>query len=136
MSVALTLDAVRDRSKTVTRRHVGRWQGLAPGDRLTLVEKGQGIPKGGHQVVVAEVEVTDVRVERLGLVDAAEVAAEGFPGHDPEAWRAWWAQSHGHRPPEGLASLRPEVRDDQLDRWAAEVPCRRIEFRYLDELAR
>lgn len=35
MSVSMTLDAVRDRTKTVTRRHVDTWQNL--GHPLGLV---------------------------------------------------------------------------------------------------
>lgn len=65
MSVSLTLDAVRDRSKTVTRRHVDTWKQLQAGDRLTLIEKGMGLPKGSKQVVVDEVEVVAVDVETL-----------------------------------------------------------------------
>lgn len=46
MSCSMTVDAVRDRSKTVTRRHVDTWRDLKPGDRLVLIEKGMGLPKG------------------------------------------------------------------------------------------
>lgn len=120
MSVALTIEQVRDRSKTVTRRHVDTWRHLAAGDRLTLIEKGMGLPKGAKQIVVTEVEVVAVRVETLGLVDAAEVTAEGF-SLPPEAWRLWWAESHGYR----VRGHRQRVVDA--------VPCRRIEWRYIDE---
>ena len=86
MSVSMTLDAVRDRTKTVTRRHVDSWQHLAAGDRLTLIEKGMGLPKGAKQVVVCEVEIVDVRIETLGEVTTAEVIAEGLEGPAREAW--------------------------------------------------
>lgn len=126
MSVSMTLDAVRNRTKTVTRRHVDTWRHLAAGDRLTLVEKGMGLPKGARQVAVAEVEVIDVRVEPLGLVDEAEVAAEGFAGGDPGLWRCWWASSHGYGIPAGM--------DDPAEvlGWVDDIECRRIEWRYLD----
>ena len=43
MSVSMTTDAVYGRTKTVTRRHPDTWQDLAPGERLTLIEKGMGL---------------------------------------------------------------------------------------------
>ena len=131
MSVSMTLDAVRARQKTVTRRHVDSWKNLQAGDRLTLIEKGMGLPKGAKQVVVCEVEVVDVRVERLGEMTAAEVRAEGLWGralaevHGVNAavvpwFAAFWAEGHGYRPT--LADL-------------GSIPCRRIEWRYLDDEA-
>lgn len=61
MSCSLTIDAVRERRKTVTRRQVDTWTTLKAGDCLTLIEKGMGLPKGAKQVVLAEVEVTGRR---------------------------------------------------------------------------
>ena len=122
MSVSLTLDAVRARTKTVTRRHPDTWQTLHPGDRLTLIEKGMGLPKGARQVVVAEVEVVDVRVEPIGMVSADEVTREGF-GDLLSPWEfiRFWCESH-HMPA-------------PLHHWdSLEVLCRRIEWRYLDEV--
>ena len=117
MSCALTIDAVRDRSKTVTRRHVDTWQNLKPGDRLTLIEKGMGLPKGARQVVLCEVEVVHVRIERLESIypEIAGTAREGL-GHMPtHEFVRFWADSHGYKT------------------WAPhEVMCRRIEWRYLE----
>lgn len=95
MSVAFTEQAVVERRKTVTRRK-GWWTDkngkrlLLPGDRLTLCRKVMGRKKDEPLVRLAEVEVVDVRRERLGLVcdlhggdpeyEAAEMSAEGFPG--------------------------------------------------------
>lgn len=117
MSVSMTLDAVRSHTKTVTRRHVDTWKHLRAGDRLTLIEKGMGLPKGAKQVVVAEVEVVDVRVEKLHLVDEDELVAEGLGDMEPGDFTCWWAESHGHR-------------------WSTQtefmaIECRRIEWRYL-----
>lgn len=127
MSVSLTLDAVRARRKTVTRRRADTWTTLAAGDHLTLIEKGMGLPKGARQVVVAEVEVVDVRTEPLGLVDADEVALEGFPDDDPSLWRAWWASEHGYGIPAGI-----DDPDDVLA-WVDTIEVRRIEWRYLED---
>lgn len=120
MSVSMTLDAVRSQTKTVTRRHVDSWKTLKPGDRLTLIEKGMGLPKGAKQVVVCEVEVVDVRVESIGMVSALEVVREGF---DPMAMTPWefirfWCR--GHDVPVPLHRCQ-----------ATAIPCRRIEWRYL-----
>lgn len=134
MSVSMTLDAVRDRTKTVTRRHVDSWQHLAAGDRLTLIEKGMGLPKGAKQVVVCEVEIVDVRVETLREVTSDEVVAEGLEAAALDAWakneadsmadwfRRFWAAGHGY----------PKNLHDAL---LLDVPCRRIEWRYLDACA-
>ena len=79
MSVSHTLAAVHARTKTVTRRRHDTWTGLAAGDRLTLVEKAMGLPKGARQQIAAEVEVTNVRKERLAdlLTEPHAAEAEG-----------------------------------------------------------
>jgi hypothetical protein len=76
MSVAYTADAVRDRRKTVTRR-LG-WLFLKPGDRLTLCRKVMGRKKGEPLERIAEVEVIDVRRERLDDITAGDIIREGF----------------------------------------------------------
>lgn len=119
MSCSMSVAAVRDRTKTVTRRHVDTWKTLQPGDRLTLIEKGMGLSKGEHQVVLADVEVVDVRVERLGECDHAEVRREGFAGMAPYSFWVMWADGHGYRG--HLNELNP----------VADIECRRIEWRYL-----
>jgi hypothetical protein len=123
MSVALTLDQVRARTKTVTRRHKDSWKTLKPGDRITLIEKGMGLAKGEKQQAVVDVEILDVRIEPLHLLcddeyGWAEVAAEGFPDMPPADFAAWWLESHGV----------PEFRDES-EFMAYEVV--RIEWRYL-----
>jgi hypothetical protein len=115
----MTIDAVRERRKTVTRRHEDTWQTLKPGDRLTLVEKAMGLRKGERHVVLAEVEV--VSNEVVGLLESLsrdEIAREGFDSAEWSvfAWAEWWADSHGYR--FGLL---------------LSVDCRRIEWRYLDD---
>ena len=58
----MTIGAVRDRTKDVTRRHEDTWTTLKPGDRLTLIEKGMGLPPGAKQVVLAEVEIASIEM--------------------------------------------------------------------------
>lgn len=130
MAVSMTIDAVRERRKTVTRRPEDTWQSLAPGDRLTLIEKGMGLPKGAKQVVLAEVEIVAVDVIPLWPIGWAEIKAEGLlerardevnidPAPDA-SYSKWfcrfWLEGHGYR-----HGVDP-----------AEVVCRRIEWRYLE----
>jgi len=119
MSCSMTVDAVRDRTKTVTRRHVDTWRTLKAGDRLTLIEKGMGLPKGAKQVVLAEVEVVDVRVEGIGAVTLDECAREGFPKLSSDEFMRMWLSSHGY------GGLR------LWDAICQPVLCRRIEWCYL-----
>jgi hypothetical protein len=120
MSCSLTVEAVRNRTKTVTRRETDTWRTLKPGDRLVLVEKAMGLRKGERQVVLAEVEIVDVRVEPLSNVTLDEVRREGSPEPfwTPDGWCEWWLLSHGYTPGTD----------------AENVNVRRIEWRYLDDL--
>jgi hypothetical protein len=100
MSVAFTEQAVRDRTKTVTRRK-GWWEDkngrrlLKPGDTLALCRKVQGRKPGEPIERLAEVMVVSVRREPLCAVAGPyafdqnggtiwpEVIAEGFPDMHP-----------------------------------------------------
>lgn len=119
MSCAMTVPAVRARTKTVTRRHVDTWQSLRPGDRLTLIEKGMGLKKGEKQVVLAAVEVVKVTIEPLATIELpGEIGREGLGYMTGPEFVAMWADSHGYRRvTDGLARLA--------------LPTRRIEWRYL-----
>lgn len=86
MSVSLTENTVVARTKTVTRRR--GWRFLTPGDRLTLCRKVMGRKPGEPLVRLAEVEVVDVRRERLHDITFEDVANEGFPGATP----LWFVQ--------------------------------------------
>lgn len=113
MSCSLTIDAVKDRTKTVTRRHKDTWAALKPGDRLTLIEKGMGLAKGERQVVLTEVEIVSNEIVDLEDMDEAECAAEGFPHLTPAEFIDMWCESHGVRQP------------------YCYIDVRRIEWRYL-----
>jgi len=92
MSVSLTEQQVRARTKTVTRR--AGWLMLKPGDRLTLVRKAMGLRKGEQVVRIAEVEVVSVRRERLTDITPADVVAEGFPELTPAGFVKFFCDSH------------------------------------------
>ena len=127
MSVSMTVDAVRDRSKRVTRRHVDTWKTLKPGDRLTLIEKGMGLAKGEKQVVLAEVEIVRVTVEPVTLMTSdirygrQECSLEGLPNMTPDEFVSFWLRGHGY----GVG------RHPEFGYWL-DAPCRRIEWRYLN----
>lgn len=92
MSVSLTEPQVRARSKTVTRR-MG-WLMLQPGTRLTLCRKVMGRRKGEPLVRIVDVEVLDVRRERLDSITPEEVVAEGFPQMSPTEFVEFFCASH------------------------------------------
>lgn len=121
MSCSLSVDAVKRQIKTVTRRHIDTWTTLKSGDRLTLIEKGMGLPKGARQVVLTDVVVVSNRVETLRQVTGEECEREGFAHMEPREFRRFWAKGHGYGTPE--AAL---IQD---------LPCRRIEFRYPADVA-
>lgn len=129
MSCSLTVPAVRDRSKTVTRRHVDTWRDLKPGDRVTLVEKAMGLPKGARQVVLAEVEIVDVRVEPILAVldELGAPAREGLPDMSSDGFISFWLRSHGYREASSAGWVWLGGALERLDM----VRCRRIEWRYL-----
>jgi len=130
MSVAMTTDAVIERRKTVSRR--ANWWAdkngrrlLKAGDTLTLCRKVQGRKPGEPIERLAEVEVVDVRRERLnslgkcvchgasaGTYSAREVEREGFPGMDPDEFvQRFFMDAQG---------------------MARDAEVTRIEWRYLD----
>ncbi len=118
MSCSITVDAVRARAKTVTRRHVDTWTDLKPGDRLTLIEKGMGLKKGEKQVVLAEVEVLNNTVQPLYDITYEDVLREGFTDMDEWDFIDMWLDSHH-------ITFR-----DQSEAMSYMV--RRIAWRYLD----
>lgn len=117
MSCAYTVDQVLAGTKTVTRRDPSTWERLRPGDRLTLIEKGMGLPSGARQRVLTEVVIVSNRVEPLaGIAEPGELAREGFPTMPAAEFAVWWARSHGH----GTLTAAEAFRLD----------CRRIEWEY------
>ena len=119
MSCSMTVDQVRDESKTETRRDVDTWKNLKPGDRLLLIEKGMGLKKGEKQRVLAEVEVTEVDVVPLWDIDEDGCKAEGFPNMTPGEFCKFWMDGHGYG--------RVVSQNDAMS-----IECRRIRWRYLD----
>lgn len=78
MSFAMTVDALLEGRKDVTRR-MG-WEFLRPGDRICAVEKAMGLRRGEKLNRLAVLRVTDVRRERLVEITSDDVRREGYPG--------------------------------------------------------
>lgn len=77
MSFSATIEQMRSRTKTVTRRQ--GWMHLKPGDVLCAVEKGMGLKKGERVKRIGLIRVSDVRREPVGAVTLGDVTLEGFP---------------------------------------------------------
>lgn len=120
MSCSLTIDQVRARTKTQTRRVVWTWTNLKPGDRLTLIEKGMGLKKGEKQTVLVDVEIVSNDIVRLRDITQADIDAEGFPHLTPDEFVTFWIDSH--RAQLGMTG-------HVLSR---DVQCRLIVWRYLE----
>ena len=125
MSVAFTEQAVRDRTKTVTRRK-GWWkdkngrQIVKPGDRITLCRKVMGRKKGEPLERICDVEVVNVWRERLSdLFDTrfdndTEIDKEGFPGMDPgEFVQRFFVDAQGMREDEEVTRIEWRYLDDE-----------------------
>ena len=80
------------------------------GEHFHAIEKGQGIPKGGHQVIYAECKIVSAEWEPLGDIikrpyrgitwegavssNRSEVDREGFPDLTPEQFCAMVIKAH------------------------------------------
>lgn len=110
MSFMLTEQAIRDRTKTVTRR-LG-WASLKPGDRVRAVRKAMGLRKGEKQERLGVLEVVSNSREELSSITEDDVIREGFPGMTPDEFVSMFCRSMN-------CIRRREVN--------------RIEFKYIDE---
>ena len=110
MSFSMTTDAIRNRTKTVTRRF--GWHFLKEGDVLWAVEKAQGLKKGERVNKLCLIQVVSVREEPLNAITQEDCVREGFPHFTPQQFVDMLTE-HYHCEPDALV--------------------RRIEFRYLDE---
>lgn len=143
MSCALTVEAVKARTKTITRREATTWATTRVGDELTLIEKGMGLAAGEKQKVLTRVIVEDTVVEPLldGIIEDG-TASEGFPGWDPLEFAVFWADGNGFSRQLRKAGLTlahdPTVTPDaertrKIWETLGGVKCRKIEWSYIIE---
>ena len=119
MSFSMTTDAIRDRSKTVTRR-LG-WYFLKPGDLLWACEKCMGLKKGEKVKRLALIRVVSVTGEPLNKIiqhGQEECDREGFP----------------HLTPIGFIHMFIAANDLVRKTYSAATQVvKRIEFEYVEE---
>lgn len=108
MSFSATVQQVRDKTKTVTRRQ--GWTLLKPGDLLCAVEKGMGLKKGEKINRLATIRVVSVRREAVHHCPPSDVAREGFPDLSQADFVKLYCE---------------------LNRCSHLDPCTRIEFEYV-----
>lgn len=94
ISFSMTTEAVRNRTKTVTRR-LGWWD-LQPGTLLQAVEKAQGLRKGEHVKPICVIRVVSAQPMRLAslCLDDDEVVREGFAHMTPEQFAHMFCQAN------------------------------------------
>lgn len=107
MSFALTVDQIRSKTKTVTRRC--GWWFLGVGEEIIAVNKTMGFKKGEHPVHLARLRVVSARPEPLHAITAEDVKAEGFATHpmvkgSPSAFVAMFCQTHKDCTPETIVN--------------------------------
>lgn len=110
MSFAATVEAVRSKTKCVTRR-LG-WTFLRPGDRVMAVVKSRGVSVR-DRIELGVIEVVETGREPLECITTDEVHDEGFPGKS----RGWFIESFC-----------------RLNGCSEEVDVTRIKFRYVSDL--
>ena len=97
MSFSATIEPMRRKQKTVTRRAERTWRMIGPGSMLLAVEKSMGLKKGEKVSPLGVILVTDVSVLPLGHLDFDEACREGFDG----VWdfeHAWRKLNNGYDP--------------------------------------
>lgn len=83
MSFALTIEQIRDQTKTVTRR-IGWWF-IKPGDVLQPVVKARGLHRGEQvQRINGPIRIVSTRAEALNAITPDDVVREGYPRWTPE----------------------------------------------------
>lgn len=111
MSFALTTDAVRQRTKTVTRRLA--WHTLKPGDRVAAVRQCMGLARGEKVERLATIRILANDSEPLAAIldRPDDPRLEGFPELSPQDFVTMFATKM---------------------RCTPETVVQRIEFEYLD----
>ena len=116
MSFSKTVEQMRARTKTVTRRY--GWWFLKPGDRVQAVEKAIGLKKGEKVKKICVIEIISSHGEKLENITRDECVREGFPSFSPSELI------------DLIVSMRPRRRHDPY-RAPIDEPVNRIEFRYV-----
>lgn len=79
MSFMLTVEQIRNQTKTVTRRQ--GWTFLKKGDILNACVKCMGLKKGEKVEKICQIKVKSVRRERILSITKEDCILEGFPDY-------------------------------------------------------
>lgn len=110
-SFFLTVDQVRARTKTVTRREV-RPSLPQVGELRQPVVKTQGLKSGQHvEKIGGPVRVLSVRFESLDAITADDCVKEGFPGMRPIDFVKFYRQHNGGSADQTVARIEFEYVD-------------------------
>lgn len=96
MSFAMTIEPVKRKTKTVTRRF--GWWFLKPGDIVRGVEKAMGLKKGEKIKALCMIRIVSTHPEPLNAITPDDVAKEGFPGWTPEQFVGMLVDHYGVDP--------------------------------------
>jgi hypothetical protein len=93
MSFALTEAQVVEGRKDMTRR--SGWLFAKVGDICWAVNKSQGLKPGEHPRKICQIEITEIRRERLNEITAEDVRREGFPEMTPADFVRFFCKAMG-----------------------------------------
>lgn len=97
ISFAITAYAIRNQSKTVTRRK--GWGKLRPGDLLQPVDRVMGFKKGERPIFIGgPIRVVSVRREAIDQITQEDCAREGFPKFTPRDFILMFCDKMGCKP--------------------------------------
>lgn len=97
MSFTETIDQMRAKTKTVTRRT--GWKEIEVGQLIQPVVKMRGLKKGEKQELIGgPIRVVTHGWEPLEEITQEEVAREGFPEWTPAEWVAFYCRVNKAKP--------------------------------------
>lgn len=103
MSFSLTVEQMRNRTKTVTRR-LG-WKFLNPSDLIQPVIKGQGLKRGERvQKIGTPILIVSTHPEQIKHISQEDVRKEGFPNWTPKQFVHFFCQ-HNHCEPNTIVNV-------------------------------
>lgn len=128
MSFSLTTEAVRNRTKDVTRR-IG-WSNLKPGELFWAVEKSMGLKKGEKIKKICLLECLSnssenlldlpINLQKKMNSQKTEIEREGFPGWSPIEFFTFFCDTH---------YSKSKITNQML----SEAKVNRIEFQYVED---
>jgi hypothetical protein len=89
VSFSHTIEQIRNRTKTMTRRRGFRW--ATPGMIVQAIDRSPRLGQGYEKLAV--IEFTEVRRGRLDSITPEDVRDEGFPGMSPEEFTRMFCET-------------------------------------------